>query len=173
MSEQSDSTTPPPQQTAAFPQLRPRREYARGERVVAVALLAVGVATWIYRARFARFDTDEAQHLHVVWGWAHGMLPYRDFFDNHVPLFHVLCVPFYLLMGDRADLLIWARMAMLPIFLLCLLCAWMTARAVFGQRAALWTAVGVCLWPQFLDCTAQFRTDDLWRYCFWRRSRRP
>ena len=134
-----------------------------GASVVAVALLAVGVATWIYRARFARFDTDEAQHLHVVWGWAHGMLPYRDFFDNHVPLFHVLCVPFYLLMGDRADLLIWARMAMLPIFLLCLLCAWMTARAVFGQRTALWTAVGVCLWPQFLDCTAQFRTDDLWR----------
>ncbi len=30
---------------------------------------------------------DEAQHLHVIWGWARGFVQYRDLADNHMPLF--------------------------------------------------------------------------------------
>ena len=34
-----------------------------------------------------RFDSDESQHLHVIWGWTRGLLQYRDIFDNHMPCF--------------------------------------------------------------------------------------
>src|ERR1700733_8557786 len=64
-----------------------------GERYLIIALFSLMLVLRIaYACRF-RFDGDEAQHLHVVWGWVHGLLPYRDVFDNHGPLFHVLCAP--------------------------------------------------------------------------------
>ncbi|MFP5248032.1 MAG: hypothetical protein ACLGH0_15160, partial [Thermoanaerobaculia bacterium] len=40
-----------------------------------------------------RFDSDEQQHLHVAWGWTAGLVQYRDLFDNHAPLFHILMAP--------------------------------------------------------------------------------
>src|SRR5438270_1872160 len=61
--------------------------------VVALKLLFLGYA----------IDTDEPQHLHVVWGWSVDLLPYRDFFDNHAPLFHALFVPLFRLIGERPD----------------------------------------------------------------------
>ncbi len=51
------------------------------------------IALRILYAFVYRVDSDEPQHLHVVWGWAHGMIQYRDFFDNHSPLFQMLCAP--------------------------------------------------------------------------------
>src|SRR5882672_279776 len=62
----------------------------------AVAMLLVLGAMLALRFLYAghfEYDTDEAQHLHVVWGWTDGQLAYRDFFDNHAPFFHLLCAP--------------------------------------------------------------------------------
>ena len=38
-------------------------------------------------------NSDEAQHAHVAWAWTQGLLPYRDVFDNHGPLFGWLHSP--------------------------------------------------------------------------------
>lgn len=65
-----------------------------------------------------RFDSDEPQHLHVVWGWTRGLRQYKDVFDNHMPLFHLVCAPVFQLVGERPDALIWMRMAMVPLFFL-------------------------------------------------------
>lgn len=54
------------------------------------ALLVLGLALRVLMAWRFRVDSDEPQHLHVVWAWTHGLLPYRDVFDNHMPLFHLL-----------------------------------------------------------------------------------
>ena len=40
-----------------------------------------------------QFDSDEPQHLHVIWGWVHGFVQYRDLFDNHMPLFQIVLAP--------------------------------------------------------------------------------
>src|SRR5689334_17458398 len=60
------------------------------ERRLAAAIIA---AAMLLRALYAfryRVDSDEPQHLHVAWAWAHGLVQYRDVFDNHMPLFHLL-----------------------------------------------------------------------------------
>jgi hypothetical protein len=39
------------------------------------------------------FDPDEFQHLHGAWCIAHGLLPYRDYFDHHTPWLHFFLAP--------------------------------------------------------------------------------
>jgi len=109
-----------------------------------------------------RIDSDETQHLHVVWGWSQGLLPYRDFFDNHMPLFHILCVPLLRLAGERPETLLLVRFAMLPLFAAMVLLTYRITASIYSKRAAVWaTAIG-CLAPQFFLSSIEFRTDILW-----------
>ena len=62
-------------------------------------------------------DSDEPQHLHVVWNWSQGRVAYRDFFDNHTPLFHLLMAPLLCLLGERADILNVMRLFVIPFYL--------------------------------------------------------
>ena len=75
-------------------------------RFAAVALVLFGLALLLAKVRAAwcyRVDSDEPQHLHVVWGWSHSApTQYRDLFDNHAPLFQLLCAPLFRALGERA-----------------------------------------------------------------------
>src|SRR5205807_1778031 len=109
-----------------------------------------------------RIDTDETQHLHVVWAWSRGLLQYRDFFDNHMPLFHILSVPLLRLAGERPEALLFVRMAILPLFAAMALLTYRIAASCYPKRAAMWaTAIG-CLAPDFFLCSIEFRPDVLW-----------
>jgi hypothetical protein len=101
-----------------------------------------------------------------VWGWANGYVQYRDLFDNHTPLFHMLCAPLAALLGDRPDLLVLMRLAMLPVAALTLLAVWSTGKSLFSKRVGLWSAVLVALLPFFVRLSVQFRTDQLWAACW-------
>jgi len=35
--------------------------------------------------RTRTFDTDEFEHLHAAWSYHEGLLPFRDFFEHHMP----------------------------------------------------------------------------------------
>jgi hypothetical protein len=131
---------------------------------VAAAILAVAAAAVlrIVLLLHYRIDTDETQHLHVVWGWSQGLLPYRDFFDNHMPLFHILCVPLLRLAGERPETILLVRFAMLPMFMAMVWLTYRITARIYAQRAAVWsTAIG-CLAPQFFLSSVEFRTDILW-----------
>ncbi|HVR41389.1 MAG TPA: hypothetical protein VMU84_20000, partial [Thermoanaerobaculia bacterium] len=82
-------------------------------------LLALGATSLILRAlayfRY-RFDADEQQHLHTTWGWTAGLVQYRDYFDNHTPLFHLSTAPLLALLGERSNILLWMRAPMLVLF---------------------------------------------------------
>src|SRR5438874_3548923 len=58
-----------------------------GEFVAAAVLFALMVVIRVVNILHYRFDSDEPQHLHVIWAWARGFVQYRDVFDNHMPLF--------------------------------------------------------------------------------------
>lgn len=109
-----------------------------------------------------RFDSDEPQHMHVAWGWAHGLVQYRDVFDNHMPLFHLLSAPLFAFTGDDPRLLFAARLAMLPLWLLTLAGVWFIARRLFDATTAWWSVAGVALIPPFFLGSLEYRTDDLW-----------
>ena len=133
---------------------------ALGLAAVAAALLRIAA---IFRYRI---DSDEPQHLHVIWGWTHGLVQYRDVFDNHMPLFHLLFAPLLRIVGERADALIAMRIAMLPLYAAMLMLTWQIASSCYARSAARWSTLAAALAPGFLLCTTEFRTDDLWTV-FW------
>jgi hypothetical protein len=145
---------------------RSRRAFASSvtnlEGSTAFALLALLVAAKIIYVFSLRINSDETQHLHVVWGWANGWLPYRDFFDNHSPLFQFLCVPLFRAFGERPDIVVPMRLTMIPLYLTSLWCVFRLGRLFFSRRIGLWAAVCAGAWPQFFLTSTEFRTDDLW-----------
>jgi hypothetical protein len=134
----------------------------RAERRTAVAVVAASFALRVLYAKHASFDTDEPQHLHVAWLWSKGLVGYRDFFDNHTPLFHWLAVPLVHAAGERPELLLVARYAMLPIVVLLLYATHRLAVHAFSRRVALWTLTTLCVFPSFVYDSIEFRPDVAW-----------
>lgn len=132
------------------------------DRWLALALLGCGFILRLFYIWHYRIDSDEPQHLHVVWGWTQGLLPYRDVFDNHSPLFQALYAPLFHLLGVRADILLPMRAAELPLFALTLYCVWRIAGAFYAPRIALWTTVLAAFVPPFYLNSIEFRPDQLW-----------
>jgi len=135
---------------------------SRGERGLIAAFFTMTLF-WrvVYVFRY-RFNSDEPQHLHVAWGWTRGLLQYRDVFDNHTPLFHLLFAPLVGVLGERPDVLLWMRLAMIPLAVLSLWATYRIGLKLFSRRTGLWAAVFTGLLPGFFIYTVQFRTDVLW-----------
>lgn len=132
------------------------------ERVVAaVALLAVLIVRVVFVFRL-QVDSDEPQHLHVAWQWSQGLISYRDFFDNHTPLFHILMAPVMKCLGEHADILGRARLFMVPLYLVSLWAVWRLGRALFSERIGLWAPVFAAAYPKYLYPAVEFRADNLW-----------
>jgi hypothetical protein len=132
------------------------------ERLTALALLGLAFLLRIPYVFLYRFNSDEPQHLHVVWGWTHGLVQYRDLFDNHAPLFHLAMAPLLALAGERAETLFVMRLSMLPVWLAALALTFTIARRLYDKRVALWAAVLLSVHFGFFFPSLEFRTDVLW-----------
>jgi hypothetical protein len=125
---------------------------------------------------------DETEHLHAVWAVAHGQVPYRDFFQNHPPLFYYLIAPLFALMGEDLRIIYVARGLMLLCILYILFQIYRIARTCFDRLTGLLTVLILSYmllwWRQAYD----FRPDipqtlvvlmGLWRFmrAWERRSR--
>ena len=132
------------------------------ERKVFLWLAAIVLGLKVLAIYHFRADSDETQHAHVVWGWVTGQLQYRDIFDNHMPLFQMLFAPVMALIGERADVMVPLRWAMVPLYLLCLWVVYRLTDLLYSRRAAPWSALCVGAFPLFFYTSTEFRTDDLW-----------
>lgn len=128
---------------------------------LAAALVLRALAYFRYR-----FDSDEQQHLHVTWGWTAGKVQYRDLFDNHAPLFHMLTAPILAMLGERPDILLWMRAPMLILFAVVVWATWDLGRRLYDDRVAAWAVALLVLFPPFFLKSLEFRTDNLWN-AFW------
>jgi Dolichyl-phosphate-mannose-protein mannosyltransferase len=108
------------------------------------------------------FNSDEAQELHVAWSWSRGLLPYRDVFDNHAPLFQILNAPVAALVGEAPRILFDMRLAETFYYLAILVGTCALARRLFGRRVGVWAAVLVGLIPAFFFKSIEYRADVLW-----------
>jgi hypothetical protein len=150
------------QDSGAHNGLTQERAYGLSETWVAAFALAGVMALRIVYAFVYRVDSDEPQHLHVVWGWAHGMVQYRDLFDNHSPLFQMACSPLLRILGEHAWIMVPMRLAMLPLYAADLWLIYVIGRALYFQRWGVWIALVAGCMPGFFLVTTEFRTDDLW-----------
>lgn len=109
-----------------------------------------------------RFDSDEPQHLHVAWGWTAGLVQYRDYFDNHAPLFHIVSAPLLRAIGERSDVLFFMRAPMLLLFAIVLGATYVLGRRLYSARVGAWAALLLSLFPHFFLKSLEYRTDNLW-----------
>jgi hypothetical protein len=81
------------------------------------AVVALGFVAYLFHG----YDADELQHLHILWRIGQGELPYRDFFEHHPPLFHLLLAPLFRSFSEAdVTVLLLARTITLSITLLSL-----------------------------------------------------
>lgn len=141
-------------------------------------LPAISAKTWtwcvvaayaIARVLFIRaipLNSDEPQHAHVVWAWSQGLVPYRDVFDNHAPLFDLVFSPLMRRLGETPDVVAWMRLAMVPIATLAMATSARIARTLWSPREAL-LAIGLtATFPPYFLKAGEFRTDGLWALCW-------
>ena len=126
------------------------------------ALLATYACIRVYLLRSTPLNSDEPQHLHVAWAWSQGLAPYRDVFDNHTPLFHMLYAPILRLLGETPDVVLWMRLAIVPVAVAAIGLTALIARNLWDRQVALWAVVFACTYPPYLLVSGQFRTDGLW-----------
>ena len=138
-------------------------EKPRGLGLVGMlAIFAAFVGLRIYCAFTLSMNSDEPQHLHVVWAWTQGLVPYRDVFDNHAPLFQLICAPLLAWLGERPDIVALMRLAMIPLYLGALSLTWYIARVLWTPRVGWVAAILAASSPIFFIVSIQFRPDDLW-----------
>jgi dolichyl-phosphate-mannose-protein mannosyltransferase len=133
-----------------------------GEYVAAAALFALMIILRALNIMYYRFDSDESQHLHVIWGWAHGLVQYRDLFDNHMPLFQIAFAPIFGLVGERATILYWMRFILLPMYCLAAWCTYRIAMLLFSRRVGVWAVILSGFYPGYHFTSFEFRTDNVW-----------
>ena len=131
-------------------------------RILAVAAVAVRVVFMF----LTPIDSDEPQHLHVAWAWSEGLVQYRDVFDNHFPLLHLIFAPLMAVAPESSAIFLVMRFAMLPIALACSWFLYLLARPLIGERGAMVAAIVFSVLPPWLPKSVEFRNDTLWIF-FW------
>jgi hypothetical protein len=157
---------------SGFVEVTSREARAQGDKIARLDSLLIKVACVLLLAikllavLHYRIDSDEPQHLHVVWNWLHVGVGYRDFFDNHAPLFHFLSLPLLVLFGEHARTLPAMRSVLLLVYAANLFAAGALARTFTTPRLAWWGSLTLGVFPPFFLTSTEWRPDGLWALAF-------
>ena len=129
--------------------------------------LTVAVASALRAGRmFTRgFDPDEFQHLHGGWCLAHGLWPYRDYFEHHTPWLWLAIAPFFALFDvdrdpDRAVAFVLAsRAAMWLLGTVALVLTFHLGRMWAGGRVGWLAAALLSVTVAFVEKSIEIRPD--------------
>ncbi|MBN1516807.1 glycosyltransferase family 39 protein [Candidatus Sumerlaeota bacterium] len=107
------------------------------------------------------FDDDEFQHAHMAWQIWNGNIPYLDFFEHHLPLYHYLIAPLFIF-GSHAWMIFALRGLSLAMLIVTLwLCGRLAVRLGASRDAAI-AAVALCLFaPVFTFKALEVRPGAL------------
>jgi hypothetical protein len=125
---------------------------------VLAALVALAVVLRLGVVLNRRIDPDESQHLHVAWLVTQGHVPYRDFWEHHLPFFHYAMAPLTAWLPDRPEVYFAARAVMVVMTAASVGVTWRLARRLSAD-GAVWTAVVLLFLPQFAETSTETRPD--------------
>ncbi|HEX6641396.1 MAG TPA: glycosyltransferase family 39 protein, partial [Thermoanaerobaculia bacterium] len=137
---------------------------SRRQTMWLLAAGAIALRVWLIFAH--RIDSDEPQHLHIAWAWTRGLVQYRDVFDNHLPLLHLLFAPLMALMPESSSVFVLMRLAILPFAIGCSWLLFRFAQPFYGTRVAVVAALLFSVMPPWLSKSVEFRNDTVW-ILFW------
>ena len=125
---------------------------------VLAALVALAVVLRIGVVLNRRIDPDESQHLHVAWLITQGQVPYRDFWEHHLPFFHYAMAPLTAWLAERPEVYFAARSMMTLLAAAAVVLTWRLARRL-SVDGAVWAAVVLLFLPQFAETSTETRPD--------------
>jgi hypothetical protein len=137
-----------------------------GNRAGLIGLVLGTIAARLWWMLAFRIDSDEPQHLHVAWAWTRGLVQYRDVFDNHLPLLHLLFAPVLAAAPHDSGVFLFTRAAIAPVAIACAWLLYLYAKPVYGQRIAAMAALTFSVAPPWLAKSVEVRNDTLWMF-FW------
>ncbi len=122
---------------------------------------------WFLGGR-AVFRNDEQQHLHAALSSAEGKLPYRDYFDNHVPAFQFLAGLEIKALGIKPspDLPVMMRRLAFPWLAAQLLLLVLISRSVFYEDRERYLSAALLGGALLPFMAAQARPEPLWGTLF-------
>ena len=58
--------------------------------IYALAACAIGLAfRCLYWTLTGHLNADDFENIQIIWLFEHGVLPFRDYYHTHLPLYHV------------------------------------------------------------------------------------
>lgn len=129
--------------------------------VIAVSVCAIGVGVvMLWRAAGWRsLDDDELQHLHFAWSLHRGLIPYRDFWDNHSPLLHEILRQWLFFEQSPSAALLEARRLVIVLLFPSLVGTYLLGTLCFGRAAGLAAAGWLACSPLLLLKGTEVRPD--------------
>jgi hypothetical protein len=125
---------------------------------VLAALVALAVVLRVGVVVNRRIDPDESQHLHVAWLVMQGQVPYRDFWEHHLPFFYYGMAPLTAWLTERPEVYFAARLLMCLLGAAAVVLTWRLARRL-SVNGAVWAAVVLLFLPQFAETSTETRPD--------------
>ena len=123
---------------------------------IAAGLLLLALRAWVVMTAY--IDPDESQHLHAAWLVASGRVPYRDFWENHTPLFYYLLAPLTHWLADQPAVYPVARAIMALLAIPTLVLVYRLARQLETRVAGL-AVLLLAVQSRFAEYTTQVRPD--------------
>ncbi len=123
----------------------------RHRRRLMASCLALG-AFALFLCFYRAWDADEFEHLQFTWLLSQGRTPYRDFFEHHTPVFHLLTAPYFDMIRDTGPGLM--LIAPFGLRVLCTLFTALTAVVIFAMtRRAAGSGTATMAVALFLSCS--------------------
>jgi len=113
------------------------------------------------------FDPDEFEHAHAAWCVFKGMIPYKDFFEHHTPLYYYALSPFFhwfrvdLSFESARHFLIFGRGLSLLLAFLSVLLIILIGRLWEDRNVGLGAGLFLVLQPFFFHKNVEIRPDVL------------
>jgi 4-amino-4-deoxy-L-arabinose transferase-like glycosyltransferase len=105
------------------------------------------------------FGLDEFEHLHFAYCIHHGMLPYRDFFEVHLPWLHYTLRWLFPITGETVTTIFAARWLMLGFTLVTLYFTYRLAREVYHREVGLIAVFLLSCIVMFFEKALEIRPD--------------
>ena len=144
------------------------------ERFVYLVLFGLLLISVVFRLALTlnrEVDIDEFQHLHAAWMVSRHYLLYRDFWENHTPLFYYLLIPLFHLVREGSRLVIVARMIMSCAAFVILFLVYLLARIDHDRKTSFLAVLILSYMVIFVEKSIEVRPDQilisLWLMSLW------
>jgi hypothetical protein len=121
--------------------------------------LIVMARLWLVFHRL--YDPDELQHLHAGYCVWKGMVPYRDFFEQHEPVLWYVSLPLFRICGPTLDVLTAGRFIIWLVGAASIALVWVLGTRLYGRWGGPVAALLLLLLPSFQEKNMEWRPDNI------------